>query len=149
MSVKVKRNARGTLSAVLNLVLVAAAGVVTIGNELVKPAASTIWLVIGLLLLGWSAVILSGLLRPLVAESDADGITIRKLIGINRFAWSELAWIDFDHSARFALVGAVIDGREQFGILGRRGADAQSLAALEAEIKSRRPDIPTSRPKPA
>lgn len=144
MSLQVRRSTRGTIAAVLNLVLVGAAGVVTLGNEFVKPAASTAWLVVGLALLVWAALILSGLLRPVTVSTDDQGIAIRKLMGEHRFLWPELIWADFERNTRFAVVAARVEGKDRFAAISRRGVEAEDFVKLVEEVRARRPGLPTS-----
>lgn len=146
MRVLVHRTTRGTLSALLNLALVAGAGVILIGNEMVKPEPTGAWIGIGAFFLAWSAVILSALMRPVLIKLDDHGIAIRRLFGRHRFAWDDLRWIDFTSSDRIGLVGAEVAGRTRMGGLSLRPVNRDELARALAVIKERRPDLPLRNP---
>jgi len=143
---QVRRNARGTLAALMNFLLVGAAGVVTIGNEMVKPEASTLLLVIGAVLVFWALVIGSGLLRPVIIDADDDGISLRQPFGTTRYSWADLAWADFESSNRFVVIAVSMNGRDSFTPVSRRGVDPEAMTRFVTLLQARRPDLPMKRP---
>lgn len=146
MPVTVRRTRSGTLSALANFVLGLLAGTVVLGNQWVAADPAVGWIVAGLLLLLWSGVVLSALLRPVLAVADAEGLAVRRLLGRHRFAWDSLVWADFDTSARAVIVAARQGGRQQFAALPKRPVSEDDLAALRQAVAAKRPDLPGRNP---
>ena len=138
---EVRRSTRGTLSAVANLLLAWVTALVLIGNQLVRAEPSVAWLLVGGLLLAWSAVIFSGLLRPVKLRVDDSGLTLVRLFGHHHFPWDALRTADFGGAGKFALFIAQIAGRDRFAALPKRGVEADALARAEAMVLVRRPDL--------
>lgn len=149
MRLVVRRTRRGTLSALLNFALALASGVVLIGNEWVSATPSTGWIVVGGLFVLWATLILSALLRPVLAVADAQGLALRRLLGWHRFGWDALVWADFDSSPRAVIVAARVDGRDRFAALPKRPVTDADLTALQLAVAARRPGLPTRNPQTA
>lgn len=145
----VRRTRRGTLSAVLNLALAFASGVVLIGNEWVSATPSTGWTLVGSLLVLWAGLILSALLRPVMAVADDQGLALRRLFGWHRFGWDALVWADFDSSPRAVIVAARLDGRDRFAALPKRPLAEADLTALQQAVAAMCPGLPTRNPQTA
>ena len=147
--VTLRRTRAGTLSAALNFALALASGVVVLGNQWVADQAATGWVVTGLALLAWSGVILSALLRPVLAVADDRGLSLRRLFGWHRFGWDALVWADFDGSARAVVVAARVDGRDRFAALPKKPVAETDLTALQQAVAARRPGLPARNPQTA
>jgi hypothetical protein len=145
----VRRTRAGTLSALLNFALALASGVVVLGNQWVAAQAATGWVVTGLALLAWSGVILSALLRPVLAVADGQGLALRRLFGWHRFGWDALVWADFDSSSRAVIVAARVDGRDRFAALPKKPVAEADLAALQQAVAAMRPGLPARNPQSA
>lgn len=149
MRLVVRRTRRGTLSALLNFALALASGVVLIGNEWVSATPSTGWIVVGGLFVLWATLILSALLRPVLAVADDRGLALRRLLGWHRFGWDALVWADFDSSPRAVIMAARVDGRDRFAALPKRPVTDADLTALQQAVAARRPGLPTRNPQTA
>lgn len=145
----VRRTRAGTLSAALNFALALAAGVVVLGNQWVAAQAETGWIVAGVALLAWSGVILSALVRPVMAVADDRGLSLRRLFGWHRFGWDALVWADFDGSARAVVVAARVDGRDRFAALPKKPVAEADLTALRQAVAAMRPGLPARNPQTA
>lgn len=141
MRLEVRRSRRGTLAALVNLALALVTGIVVIGNQMVRAEASVVWIVTGVLLLLWGAMILSGLMRPVKLVLDDEGLTVVKLFGRHVFAWKELTTVDFERSEKFAVIAAEVAGRARFAALAIRGLDPEALGRAKALIRTKRPDL--------
>jgi hypothetical protein len=145
----VRRTRGGTLSALLNFALALASGVVLIGNEWVSATPSAGWVVVGGLFVLWATLILSALLRPVLAVADDRGLALRRLLGWHRFGWDALVWADFDSSARAVIVAARLDGRDRFAALPKKPVAEADLAALQQAVAAMRPGLPARNPQSA
>lgn len=137
-----RRTRAGTLSAALNLALALVTGVVVLGNQWVADQAHTGWIVTGVALLAWAGVILSALLRPVLAVADAQGLALRRLFGWHRLPWDVLVWADFDTSARAVIVAARVAGHDRFAALPKRPVTDDDLTALRQAVATMRPGLP-------
>ncbi len=145
----VRRTRAGTLSAALNFALALATAIVVLGNQWVADQAATGWVVTGLALLAWAGVILSALLRPVLAVADDRGLSLRRLFGWHRFGWDTLAWADFETSARAVVVAARVDGRDRFAALPKKPVSEADLSALQQVVAAMRPGLPARNPQTA
>lgn len=133
----------------MNIALMAAAGVWFIYAEMQMPAASWLWVALGGLFLVWAAWLGYNLTQGLVLRLDESGVVARGIVATHRFGWDDLLWVDFTrpHAAALMMYKGS-NGKDAVAVLTQKAAnDDQRTEALRI-IQSHRPDLPLASPKP-
>lgn len=145
MRLTIRRTGRGTVSAGLNFLLTGLSGTILLGNQWVAVDPSALGVTVGGVMLAWSALILSGVLRPVLLVADDTGLSVRRVLGWHRFGWADLAWADLQ-GARAVLFAARVAGRDRYAALPRRPVAEADIDRLAEALRARRPDLPLTNP---
>jgi hypothetical protein len=145
MRLTIRRTRRGTVSAGLNFLLTGLSGTILLGNQWVAADPSALGVTVGEVMLAWSALILSGVLRPVLLVADDTGLSVRRVLGWHRFGWADLVWADLQ-GARAVLFAVRVAGRDRYAALPRRPVAEADIDRLAEALRARRPDLPLTNP---